>query len=236
MTKQSKQFSNKPTCKFCGKQFSRETTLAVHMCEKKRRYEQRNESGPRIGLSAYQQFYTSTAGGKPKTMEDFMASNYYKAFVKFGWYVHQIRAVDPPQLVDWLLANKVKLDWWTKDRYYEKYMVEFMKKENPESAITRTIKELGRWADENDSEIDQFFTVASNNKIANMIANGRLSPWFLFNCDQGVAILEEFNEDQISLAFKWIDPNFWTSKFEKYAEDVIWIRELLGEAGFNEGS
>jgi len=160
-------------------------------------------------------------------------SPYYTAFVKYGWYVHQIRAVNPTLFTTWLLNENIKLDWWTKDRYYEKYVIEFMKKEAPDDGIARTVKELNRWAKENDTELDQFFKEASANKIANMISNGRLSPWFLFNCDQGVNILSEFNEDQITLAFKWIDPAFWEKKFKNNPDDVKWIKQLLGHSGFN---
>ena len=233
MTKQSETSSSKHICKFCKKEFRREKTLFVHSCEQIRRWLQKGDTGPRMGLFAYKQFYATTQTGKEKNNDDFVKSPYYTAFVKFGWYMHQIRAVNPSDFVDWLLKENVKLDWWTKDRYYEKYVIAFMKKEAPEDGISRTIKELNRWASENDTELDRYFIDASTNKIANMISNGRISPWFLFNCDQGVAILEQFNEDQITLAFKWIDPSFWEGKFQKYPEDVIWIREILDESGFN---
>jgi hypothetical protein len=94
--------------------------------------------------------------------------------------------------------------------------------------------ELIRWAKDNESSFERFFIEASPNKIVNLISNGRLSPWFLFNCDQGVEVLGSFNEEQLALAFKWIDPDAWHTKFEKYPEDVAWIREVLDEAGFND--
>ena len=233
MTKQSETSSSKHICKFCKKEFRREKTLFVHSCEQKRRWLQKGDTGPRIGLTAFQQFFKATQTGKEKTNEDFVKSPYYTAFVKYGWYVHQIRAVNPTLFTTWLLNENIKLDWWTKDRYYEKYVIEFMKKEAPDDGIARTVKELNRWAKENDTELDQFFKEASANKIANMISNGRLSPWFLFNCDQGVNILSEFNEDQITLAFKWIDPAFWEKKFKNNPDDVKWIKQLLGHSGFN---
>ena len=137
-------------------------------------------------------------------------------------------------LADYLLDNNVKIDWWTKDRYYEKYIIGYMQVEPAEDAITRTINELGRWADENETSFDQFFKVATPNKIVNLISNGRISPWFLFNCNQGTSILGSFNEEQLALAFKWVSPDEWASRFEKYPEDVEWIQALLEEAGFNE--
>lgn len=148
--------------------------------------------------------------------------------------MHQVRAVNPMDYVDFLLNNNVKIDWWTKDRYYEKFIIDYMQKEAPTDAVARTIGELIRWAKDNDSSFEQFFTEASPNKIVNLISNGRLSPWFLFNCDQGTDVLASFNEEQLTLAFKWIDPDAWHRKFEKYPEDVQWAREVLDEAGFND--
>jgi hypothetical protein len=236
MTKTSKPSLNKFVCKFCNKGYRRENTLAVHMCEPKRRWQAKDDTGPRIGLQAFQRFYerTQSNGNKKKTHEDFMTSQYYSAFVKFGWFVHQVRAVNPMRYVDFLLDNNVKLDWWTKDRYYEKYIIDHMKIEQPADGVARTIQELGRWAEENKSSVERFFADASPNKIVNMISNGRLSPWFLFNCNQGTNMLGSLNEEQLTLAFKWIDPDAWTRKFEKYPEEVEWIRELLDEEGFND--
>ena len=234
MTKTLKPSSNKFACKYCKKEFSREKTLAVHMCEQKRRWKSKDDVGCRIGMQAYQRFYKETQGGQTKTFEDFVKSPYYGAFVKFGWYAHQIRAVNPMQLVDYLLDQNVKIDWWNKDRYYEKYIIAHMATEPAEDAITRTINELERWAEENGVDFDQFFKIASPNKIVNLISNGRLSPWFLFNCDQGITAIANFNEEQLEIAFKWINPDSWTARFEKYPEDVEWVRAILDEAGFNE--
>ena len=48
------------TCKYCKKSFKRESTLTAHACEKKRRYQQKDEKGVRIGFQAYLRFYEYT--------------------------------------------------------------------------------------------------------------------------------------------------------------------------------
>ena len=45
------------TCEFCKKEFARETSIAVHMCEPKRRRLARDETGVRMGFQAYIKFY-----------------------------------------------------------------------------------------------------------------------------------------------------------------------------------
>jgi len=108
------------------------------MCEPKRRWNNREDVGARIGIQAFQRFYKATQPNstKEKTHEDFIKSPFYAAFVKFGWNCHQIRALNPMALVDYLLDNNVKIDWWTKDRYYEKYIIVYMQKEVPSDAVT----------------------------------------------------------------------------------------------------
>jgi hypothetical protein len=130
MTKTSAPSSNEFKCKYCNKGFRREKTLIVHVCEPKRRYQAKDDTGPRIGMQAFQRFYNATQSNtnKVKTHADFISSPYYLAFVKFGWFMHQVRAINPMEFVDFLLKNNVKLDWWTKDRYYEKFIVSFMQK------------------------------------------------------------------------------------------------------------
>ena len=75
-------------CGYCGKTFTKEKTLAVHVCEKKRRHNSRNEKHVQSALLAYQKFYEHVQrSSKPKTFDEFVSSPYYNAFVKFGSFV-----------------------------------------------------------------------------------------------------------------------------------------------------
>ena len=44
-------------CDYCGKEFSRERTLQVHMCEPKRRHLQKSEKWVQNGFIVFQRFY-----------------------------------------------------------------------------------------------------------------------------------------------------------------------------------
>ena len=72
-------------CRYCEKEFRKESSLAVHLCEPKRRWQQEKEVGVQLGLKAYLRFYEITQGSaKLKSYEDFVKSPYYNAFVKWG--------------------------------------------------------------------------------------------------------------------------------------------------------
>ena len=57
-------------CGYCCKQFKKESSLVVHVCEPKRRYQQRNDVGVQIGLQAYIQFYRQAQGQTSKTFDE----------------------------------------------------------------------------------------------------------------------------------------------------------------------
>jgi len=221
----------KYTCKYCEKSFRKLSTLSVHMCEKKRRYQQENESGVRLGMQAYLKFYEMTQGSaKTKTYADFVDSPYYSAFVKFGQYLVQIRAINVPMFIAWIIKENKKLDQWTKESFYDEYLHDYLRKEHPNDALERSFTEMQNWADDTDKQFNNIFREGAPNKICNMIVNGRISPWILYNCDSGIAFLSGLNEEQVTLIFRFIDPDFWNRKFKDYVADTEFIKSVLLEA------
>jgi hypothetical protein len=223
------------SCKYCKKEFKKESTLSAHLCEPKRRHQQQNETGVQLGFKAYLRFYELTQGSaKLKTYEDFVASPYYMAFVKFGRYLVAIRCINTGSFIDWLLKNNKKIDYWTKEAFYLEWMREYLKKENVKDALERALKEMQDLADEDsklNGEFNNYFRQANANRICQHVANGRISPWIVFNCASGVEFLETLNEEQLSMIIEWIDPDYWQRKFKDYMADTEWTKHILKQAG-----
>ena len=223
------------SCKYCKKEFKKESTLSAHLCEPKRRHQQQNETGVQLGFKAYLRFYELTQGSaKLKTYEDFVASPYYMAFVKFGRYLVAIRCINTGSFIDWLLKNNKKIDYWTKEAFYLEWMREYLKKENVKDALERALKEMQDLADEDsklNGEFNNYFRQANANRICQHVANGRISPWIVFNCASGVEFLETLNEEQLSMIIEWIDPDYWQRKFTDYMADTEWTKHILKQAG-----
>ena len=128
------------TCNYCKKEFAKETSIAVHMCEPKRRRMEKDERGVQLGFQAYIKFYETMQGSaRLKTFEDFAESAYYRAFVKFGRYCLVIRAINPARFMDWLLKNNKKLDRWCSDQLYTEYLIEYVRIEHVDDALARKI-------------------------------------------------------------------------------------------------
>ena len=127
-------------CQYCEKIFQRESSLAVHVCEPKRRYQERDEVGVQLGLQAYLRFYEITQGSaRLKTFDDFVRSAYYRAFVKFGRHCVSIKAVNTARLIDWMIRQNKKIDHWCKDSVYTEYLVEHVRSEAVIDALQRCL-------------------------------------------------------------------------------------------------
>ena len=221
-------------CKYCEKEFRKESSLAVHLCEQKRRWQEEKETGVQFGLQAYLRFYEMTQGSaKMKSYGDFVASPYYRAFVKFGRHMVAIRAVNPRTFIDWVIKENKKIDHWTHEKVYLEYLRSYMRKEAVQDALERALKEMQDYADEHQefaNGFSDYFRYGSANRICYHISNGRISPWIVYNCTSGIEFLDRLNDEQISMVLPWIDPDYWQQKFRDYVADTEWIKQILKEA------
>ena len=53
-------------CEYCNKSFQRESTLLAHSCEKKRRWQSKDNQDVLIGFGSYDLFYRIEMHSKPK--------------------------------------------------------------------------------------------------------------------------------------------------------------------------
>ena len=220
-------------CRYCDKEFRKETTLTSHLCEQKRRAQQQNETGVQFGYKAYLQFYQSTQGTKSKSYEDFATSPYYSAFTKYGRYLVSIRAVNTASFTDWLLKNNKKLDYWCKDSLYSEWLSDYIRKEAPQDALERALKEMQQYADdppELQNGFTDYFRYGNANRIIHHISTGRISPWIVFNCATGIEFLDQLTEDQVGLILPYIEPDYWQRKFKDYLADTEWVKDILSKA------
>lgn len=222
-------------CKYCEKTFRRESSLAVHLCEPKRRWQQEKETGVQLGLRAYLRFYEITQGSaRMKSYEDFVASPYYNAFVKWGRHMVAIRGVNPPAFLEWLLKHMKKIDQWCKDDFYVEYLHEYLRREAVQDALERALKQMQDYADEHEElkgGFKDYFRYANANRICYHISTGRISAWVVYNCGSGHAFLESLGEEQVAIVMPWIDPDFWQRRFKDYMADTEWIKGVLEGAG-----
>lgn len=218
-------------CEYCNKSFAKENTLVVHMCERKRRFMQKNEKHVQMGFRSYQLFYKiGTNSKKDKSYEDFAKSQYYSAFVKFGLYCVDLRVDDISGLTIWLLKNQIKLDKWTSDQVFNQWLKHRLTSESVERAFERTVIFMQTWAEESNSDWFTYFDNVSVNMAVFHICSGKISPWVLFASNKAQALLDKMNSEQLTMVVEYLDVPYWQRRFQVNPRDFNWVQTVLQEA------
>lgn len=224
--------SDELTCKWCDKSFRTERTLSAHMCPRKRRWADRDMTHVRLAYRTFQMFYEmNTNSTKSKTQEDFIRSQYYEGFTKFGRSCIRNEYLDPERFAEWLIRTGKKLQDWNKDKIYDEYLLEFVKKEPGIRALERTIKYLDSWAKENNADWQDYFRVVSTPRAVHDIRSAKVSPWVLHLSESGVELLGRMSNEQIIMIKPLIDTEFWVRVFMKSKEETDEVESVCKTAG-----
>lgn len=227
------QAARKFNCSYCGKRFLRESSLAVHVCEKKKRWDSRGDPGSRVGLTAYSRFYELTQqNARKRTFEDFVESSYYRAFVKFGWWASTGNLISVERYTDWLIKENKKLDEWATEAVYSEFVRVWIRREPAIDALERSVNTAIKWSAETGAPFNDILRHGSANKICFLISTGWLSPWVLYGCESGQDFLGKINEEQLKLIWAVLDSDFWSKKFTDSPKDFAYVQDILREAGW----
>jgi hypothetical protein len=221
-------------CEFCKREFVRERTLISHLCEQKQRWQNKDQKGNRLGFQSWLQFYSknSMSKKKNKTYEEFIKSPYYIAFVKFGNYSSDINVINVSRYVDWLLKENVKLDNWTADSTYTKFLIDYLRHEDPYDAIHRGVETCIKLAEADRIQPHDILRYGNSNRICLEITKGKISPWLLYQSISGVQFLDKLNADHVKIIHDYINPEQWALKFHREPELAKAINDTLRQAGY----
>lgn len=219
------------TCKFCKKAFRRENTLAAHMCTKKKRWADRNTIAARLGYRVYQAYFFKTTNAKRyKTQEEFIDSQYYLSFVKFGRYLVELDPINSDEFIEYVITNGVALKEWTAPYVYETYLEERMRTEPLYIAIERTLLTMEEWAEKSNDSYSNFFKNAHVTEIVYYLRSGKISPWVLYLADTADDFYDRVEPEHLLMIEYIIDPIKWEVIMKTKVDDVQLVRETLTEA------
>lgn len=218
-------------CEYCGKLFAKEKTLTVHVCEQKRRYLNRDDKHVMMGLLTFQRFYQLTQKAQqPKTFDEFAASSFYTAFVKFGSFLVNTAPIYPERFIDFVVKSGVKLDHWCRDELYINYITELIKIEPADGAIQRSIVTMMSWGEKYTAPWEHYFAHVHLNRATHDIKEGLLSPWMILNARSGKEMLQRMNDEQLEIVGPIIDPQFWLRRFKSLPADLELVKDVIKEA------
>lgn len=221
------------TCEHCARQFAKPNSLAVHMCEQKRRQHEQHERGVQLGFHAFLRFYEILQGSsRLRTVDDFCKSPYYRAFVKFGRYCYDVNVIKPEKFLEWLLQHNKKIDKWTSDQLYTEYLIDYLLTENVADAMARTIEWSIDWGQKHSAAPHDCLRYGNTNAICHGIVTGHISPWCIYNSPSGQSFLSSLAPEQLNMIWSYIDSDRWHRNFHNRPADQAWAREMLSQAGW----
>jgi len=231
--KETQETKSPYSCEFCKRSFLRESTVLKHICEYKHRWMDKDKQGNRLGFQSWIEFYKkNSTSKKQKTYEEFIRSAYYIAFAKFGAYCIDVNVLNVSRYIDWLLKNQIKIDSWCQDSNYTKFLIEYLRVEDPMDAIARSIETTINMASVERILSKDYLRYGNSNKICYAITTGKLSPWILYHSASGKEFLDKLDESQIKMVIDYLNPELWAIKFKREPEKVDEVKSLLTLAGY----
>ena len=209
-------------CEYCKKSFQREGTLMAHSCEKKRRWKSKDNQDVLVGFSSYDLFYRIEMQSKPREYKDFVDSQYYTAFVKYGNYCINTRVIDQEQFTRWLIKNKVKLKDWPTDKMYLLFVQDHCKRESVERALERFVQHASTT-----QYFDTFWESASGYIIADWVEMGKISPWIIISSKRAERAIGAMPNECVNRIANCIDADYWAKKRQLNPHDAHFVQEMI---------
>lgn len=220
-------------CSYCGRKFMKEQSLIVHSCEKKKRWQSKEDVGNRLGFFFYKMYYEISVptSKRQQTFSDFVDSGLYPPFVKFGWWVHRSSLIDSEQYLRWLIKNNTKIDNWIKESVYDRFITELLITEPVSQALSRSIETASKWSKETNNDFNDIFRKGSQFRLCSLIKSGWVSPWIIYGSESGIEFLESLNQEQLNLIWDNVNSKTWSRIIRDRRSDFEYVQEIINAAG-----
>ena len=230
-------------CVFCKKGYKLESAFHKHKCEKRSRFLEKDTHYARLAYDAYCRWHAFNMPHVARDPESFRNSAFYKQFITFGRWLVDKNPISASDFISYMVrqvsgvngAATIPLQDWCKDIHYTKYRTELYQKEDCWRAVERTLQSITSWLikyDPEGSPTDFFAKVATPLAIL-WIQSGKISPWVLFNCNSGKALVNDrLDAEQVNIMSDAINVKFWLNKFKQNTEDARKVCDFLEKEGF----
>jgi hypothetical protein len=220
-------------CTFCDRDFVRKTWYEKHMCDKKKRFMDRNNisviRAHRLFMH-WQKRARILRRGNEKTLDEFLKSPYYASFIRLAEFTTTEYVVSGFKYIDWLVENRIPEVKWCNARDLDGYRVYLRESEDPETQATTSCKNIRVWCVDNGVEMPEFFKSISPGQAMNMVKENKLSPWVLLGyqpCIEGLTA--RFKQDMLFRLNEHINVPYWLEKTECDTDGIAKVKSVLDE-------
>jgi len=175
----------------------------------------------------YQQ-WLSKHRRKPRGMNSFLTSHYYKPFMRFAEFVKTMSLSDPNYFMDFVILKKYDPKMWTDDRVYRAYLEFLDRNGDPLDCTATTIKAIQKYTNEVGCKFGEIFDYISAPELIHKIYYREFSPWLLLHSPkfQKFYITQMNSSDRIRLDGV-IRQDFWKERIKKYPNANIDIKNIV---------
>lgn len=222
-----KVLSPKYECKFCHKQFARESTFINHSCKLlKRDLDLKTPEG----LSAWNYYYLwMTIQKRTVKIEHFINSNYYTTFTKFTKFEKKMKLPLPNQFIRFMVKKSLPPTMWERDDVYMLYIEYLDSSIRPMELVKLSISTLLKISDAYEIDICDIFNHIQPNELLNLIRLRKVSPYLLLASNKFRSYLTNMTTEQQSIINDLISPSIWADKISNNKPLMNDIKLLIKE-------
>ena len=191
---------------------------------------ERDQRHVQLGYKVFHRYF-ELSFRQNKNWTDFINSQFYNDFVKVGRFIEDNNPIRPADWIEFIVQSQRPVREWSTQAMYEVYLREITKKETPDAAFKRNVELMETWANANGEKWNDFFRKVAPAQATLWIKTGRISPWMFYLCESAGELMGRFSPEQIKIIEKYLEPDFWRLKLDKYPEDVAYYRSLCDEFG-----
>jgi len=220
-------------CSFCSRSFVRKTWFEKHLCDKKKRFLDRNNIAVIKAhqlFNHWQQRTKLVRRGHQKDFEEFCRSPFFGAFKRLSEFTTSEYVVSGFKYIDWLIDNKIPEAKWCNPRDLEDYHKYLRTSEEPKAQAETTCKNIRVWCADNGIEMPKFFSTISPGQALNMVRENKLSPWVLLGYQPCVdALTSRFKQEMLFTLNDHINVPYWLEKTEQDEAGMATVNKVVSE-------
>lgn len=214
-------------CSYCNAVFKSDVRFLKHNCKEKQRAEEVKTVTGRIAYGFYEK-WLKLQHGKSSSLESFMISRSYNAFIKFAIFIRKIKGLAEPDLfIKLMIANKFPPPMWYNPKVYILYIQYLESMTTPTEKVTITLKTLEAIADKNERELQDVFNCICVSDLVQLIYAQKLSPWVLLQSKQFMIHIVTLTEEEQIILEDIIDIKIWKQTFDADPKSVKIIKKCL---------
>ena len=110
-------------------------------------------------------------------------------------------------------------------------MKERLKNESVDRGVERTILFLQTWAEENNTQYNNYFSNIAPSLAVFHICSGKISPWVLFTSVAAQGLIDRMNAEQLKMITDYLEIDYWQRTMSVNPRDSKWVEGILEQAG-----